>query len=66
MILEKIPLIYPLSAGVSFTLADEGKVVSNGALVSQTSVTVTDNGTYDTALNNLVIVAIPTAEGVWF
>lgn len=42
-----------------FTALDEGKVVNNSALVSQTSVTKTENGTYDTTLNNQVIVAVP-------
>lgn len=40
----------------SYTQADEGKVVSGGALVAQTSRTVSDNGTYDTTLNNEVVV----------
>lgn len=44
----------------SYSAADEGKVVSSGALVSQTSETYTDNGTYDTTLKNSVTVAIPT------
>ena len=42
----------------SYTAGDEGKVVSSGALVSQTSMTVTYNGTYDTTLKNSVTVAI--------
>ena len=52
----------------SYTASDEGKVVSNGALVAQTShATVTQNGTIDTTLNNSVEVAVsadpnPTAE----
>lgn len=40
----------------SYTASDEGKVVNNGALVAQTSRTVSDNGTYDTTLNNEVVV----------
>lgn len=40
----------------TYTASDEGKVVSSGALVSQTSRTVSDNGTYDTTLNNQVVV----------
>ena len=40
----------------TYTAEDEGKVVSSGALVSQTSRTVSDNGTYDTTLNNEVVV----------
>jgi hypothetical protein len=43
---------------ITYGSADEGKVVSNGALVSQTSRTVTQNGTYDTTLNNSLTVNI--------
>lgn len=42
----------------SYTSSDEGKVVSNGALVAQTSQTITENGTYDTTLINSVTVNI--------
>lgn len=42
----------------SYSAADEGKVVSSGALVSQTSTTKTQNGTYDTTLNNEVVVDV--------
>lgn len=42
----------------SFTPSDEGKVVSNGELVAQTSVEKTANGTYDTTLNNEVVVNV--------
>ena len=44
----------------SFTQSDEGKVVSNGALVAQTSMSqdITQNGTYDTTLNNSVTVNV--------
>lgn len=45
----------------TYAAGDEGKVVSNGALVAQTSVTKTANGTYDTTLNNEVVVAVPGA-----
>ena len=39
---------------------DEGKVVSNGALVAQTAhAEVTQNGTIDTTLNNSVTVNVP-------
>lgn len=41
-----------------FTAADEGKVVENGALVAQTSLAVTENGTYDTTTNNEVVVNV--------
>lgn len=40
----------------SYTASDEGKVVSNGALVVQTALTITANGTYDTTTNNSVVV----------
>ena len=42
----------------SYSASDEGKVVSNGTLVSQTSDTVTENGTIDTTLINSLIVAV--------
>lgn len=44
----------------SYSSSDEGKVVSNGALVSQTSDTVTTNGTVDTTLINSLTVSVPT------
>ena len=47
----------------SYEETDEGKVVSEGALVSQTSVTKNANGTYDTTLNNEVVVAVPQPSG---
>lgn len=43
----------------SYAATDEGKVVSNGALVTQTSTTKDVNGTYDTTLNNEVVVDVP-------
>lgn len=42
----------------SYTASDEGKVVSNGSLVSQTSATYTDNDTYDTTLVDEVTVNV--------
>jgi hypothetical protein len=42
----------------SYAAGDEGKVVSNGALVSQSSATYTENGTYDTTLKNSVTVNV--------
>ena len=47
----------------SYTAGDEGKVVSNGALVSQSSDTVTANNTYDTTLINSLTVNVPTGGG---
>ena len=48
----------------SYTQADEGKVVSNGALVAQTAVTYTENGTYDTTTMNSVTVDVASSSGV--
>lgn len=45
----------------TYTAGDEGKVVSDGALVSQTSTTKNANGTYDTTLNNEVVVNVPNS-----
>lgn len=43
----------------SYSASDEGKVVSNGALVAQTAhAEVTQNGTVDTTLNNSVTVNV--------
>lgn len=52
----------------TYTAGDEGKVVDNGALVSQTSATYTLNNTYDTTLINSVTVNVgggsPTLETI--
>lgn len=42
----------------SYAAGDEGKVVQSGALVSQTSQTITENGTYDTTTKNSVTVNV--------
>jgi hypothetical protein len=42
-----------------YTSSDEGKVVSSGQLVAQTSTTATANGTLDTTTNNEVVVDVP-------
>ena len=42
----------------SYSASDEGKVVSNGALVAQTADTVTQNGTVDTTLINSLTVNV--------
>lgn len=42
----------------SYAAGDEGKVVSNGALVDQTSDSVTQNGTVDTTLINSLTVNV--------
>ena len=48
----------------TYSAGDEGKVVSNGALVAQTAhATVTENGTIDTTLNNSVTVDVPQGGG---
>lgn len=55
----------------SYAAGDEGKVVSNGALVSQGSDTVTTNGTVDTTLISSLTVNVSggtgkkTATGTW-
>ena len=47
----------------SYSAGDEGKVVSNGALVPQTSSSVTENGTVDTTLINSVNVNVSGGGG---
>lgn len=47
----------------SYSSSDEGKVVSNGALVAQTSDTVTSNDTYDTTLINSLTVNVSGGGG---
>ena len=42
----------------TFSQADEGKVVSNGALVAQSSQNIDTNGTYDTTFKNEVVVNV--------
>ena len=43
----------------TYAASDEGKVVSSGTLVGQTSRNIIANGTVDTTLNNEVVVAVP-------
>lgn len=43
----------------TYIAEDEGKVVSNGALITQGSTTVTENGTIDTTLYSSVVVNVP-------
>lgn len=45
----------------SYAAGDEGKVVSNGALVSQSSSSATTNGTVNTTLINSLTVAVPAS-----
>ena len=47
----------------SYSAGDEGKVVSSGALVSQSSATYTTNNTYDTTLVNSVTVNVSGGGG---
>ena len=47
----------------SYSASDEGKVVDNGALVSQTSRGVTQNGTYDTTTNDEIVVNVQGGGG---
>lgn len=47
----------------SYSASDEGKVVSSGALVAQTSDTVTANDTYDTTLINSLTVNVSGGGG---
>lgn len=47
----------------SYAAGDEGKVVSNGALVSQSSGSVTQNGTVDTTLINSLTVNVSGGGG---
>ena len=50
----------------SYTAGDEGKVVQSGALVNQSAITVTQNGTYDTTVNDTVAVNVSGGiEGVY-
>lgn len=42
----------------TYLSADEGKVVSNASLVSQSSLSIISNGTFDTTLNNEVVVDV--------
>lgn len=51
----------------SYTVSDEGKVVSNGSLVAQTAMSqeITANDTYDTTLYNSVTVNVPSGEEVY-
>ena len=48
----------------TYTSADEGKVVDGGALVGQTSLSVTENDTYDTTTVNEVTVNVPGGASI--
>lgn len=47
----------------TYSASDEGKVVSNGALTAQTSRSIDTNGTYDTTLNDEVVVNVSGGGG---
>lgn len=47
----------------SYAAGDEGKVVSNGALVAQSSDSVTQNGTVDTTLISSLLVNVSGSSG---
>ena len=47
----------------AYAAGDEGKVVSNGALVSQSSGSTTENGTVDTTLINSLAVNVSGGGG---
>ena len=47
----------------AYAAGDEGKVVSNGALVAQSSSSVTQNGTVDTTLINSLTVNVSGGGG---
>ena len=47
----------------TYLLSDEGKVVSGGSLVTQTSSTVTENGVVDTTLIDSVTVSVSGSGG---
>lgn len=46
----------------TYSASDEGKVVDNGALVSQTTATYNTNNTYDTTKIKTVTVAVPSGS----
>ena len=48
----------------SYAAADEGKVVSNGSLVSQTDDTTTQNGVVDTTTIKQLTVNVPTGSEI--
>ncbi len=45
----------------TYTAEDEGKVVDNGALISQTQKSISANGTHDTTVNDEVVVNVPNS-----
>ena len=49
--------------GKILTPLDNGKVLVNGELTTQTSQTITQNGTYDTTTKNETVVNVPNSYG---
>ena len=51
----------------TYSAADDGKVVSNGQLVAQSSMSIASNGTYDTTLINEVEINVSGGggDGIW-
>jgi len=49
----------------TYAAGDEGKVVDNGALVAQDSLSVSENGTYDTTKKNSVTVNVSGGGNVY-
>ena len=58
------PVTKNLVAANSFGSSDEGKVVVNGSLASQTSQNISANGTYDTTTKNSVVVDVQSSLSV--
>lgn len=68
--------LYSVSSGVdgfnpivvsvpnTFSSADSGKVVSGASLVSQTPMSVDENGVYDTTFKNSITVSVPEASDI--
>ena len=46
----------------TYAARDEGKVIQNGVLVPQTTLSIDRNGTYDTTIKNSVEVQVPSAS----
>ena len=59
----KYKALFGDGGGGGFTPEDEGKVVQDGALVSQTSLSVSENDTYDTTTISSVTVDVPQGGG---
>lgn len=49
----------------TYVAADEGKVVNNSTLTTQTSLNISENGTYNTTLNNKIIVNVNPGDAIY-